>query len=112
MVAMLVLEEHLLVAQVSDEGDGGDAEARERALEPVPAREHARVAPGLTVYVATPNGSWALVSSSSSSSSSVLSREGRGEEGGGGGWLELTIAPMGRSAAGPSRRRTCARRNR
>ena len=47
-VVVLVLEEHLLVAEVGDEGDGSDAEAGEGALEPVPPREDAGVAPGLT----------------------------------------------------------------
>ena len=50
VVVVLVLEKQLLVAEVGDEGDGGDAEAREGGPEPVPAGEGAGVAPGLAVY--------------------------------------------------------------
>jgi hypothetical protein len=43
------LKEDGLVGKVTSEGDGGDTEARERALESVPAREGASVSPGLAV---------------------------------------------------------------
>lgn len=49
-VVVLVLEEEVLVRAVAGEGDGGCAQAGEAALESVPAREGARVSPGLTVF--------------------------------------------------------------
>lgn len=48
-VVVLLFQKHLLVPEVCDEGDGGDAEAREGALEPIPARKEACVAPCFTV---------------------------------------------------------------
>jgi hypothetical protein len=48
-VGVVVLKEDGLVGKVTSEGDGGDTEARERALESVPAREGASVSPGLAV---------------------------------------------------------------
>jgi hypothetical protein len=49
-VVVLVLEEEVLVRAVAGEGDGGCAQAGKAALESVPAREGARVSPGLAVF--------------------------------------------------------------
>lgn len=46
---VVVFEEHLLSDEVSGECDGGDAEAREGALEAVEAGEGPCVSPLLTV---------------------------------------------------------------
>ena len=49
LAVVLVLEEQVLVAAVGGEGHRRDAQAREGALEAVPSRKGARVAPGLPV---------------------------------------------------------------
>lgn len=48
-VVVLVLEEEVLVAAIAGKGDGGDAQAREAALETVPAGEGAGVSPGFAM---------------------------------------------------------------
>lgn len=50
VVVVLVRQEEVLVAAVGGEGDGGDAQAGERALKPVEPREDTLVSPGLTVH--------------------------------------------------------------
>jgi hypothetical protein len=52
-VVVVVLQEKMLVQTVAGKGDGRDAEAREGVLEPVEAREAARVAPRFAVLRAS-----------------------------------------------------------
>lgn len=49
ITVVVILQEEVLVCAVGREGNGGDAETGEKALEAVPPAEGASIAPGLTV---------------------------------------------------------------